>query len=339
MQYIPFLYSILRTFPIQPMLKRLLLFLVYVSAFSYGFAQQAPQYSLYMLNPLQFNPAYAGTGSAINLTGVYRKQWVNLEGSPAQQTINAHLPLYFISSGIGLSFDNDQLGARRYSTVKMHYNYQLPVGPSGVFSAGVNFGLGQFVWDGDRLRTPGGQYNGGIDHQDGLLPTNQVTASTSDIGAGVYFTDGRLRAGLSAANLLASKIQLEEVSLSNERQYFLYAGYDFALNRALEIIPSVLLKSDFNEYQVEVSAILRYNGNIFGGITYRGFDNTHLDGLVFLAGFNLGQQTTIGYAYDLTLSPLNSVSNGSHEIVLNYRLKENFGKGKLPKVIYNPRFL
>jgi type IX secretion system PorP/SprF family membrane protein len=321
------------------MSKRLFLFLFLVCTVSYGIAQQAPQYSLYMLNPLQFNPAYAGTEDAVSLTGVYRKQWVNLDGSPAQQSITAHMPLYFLSSGLGLSFDNDQLGARRYSTFKVHYNYQLPVGPSGVFSAGINFGLGQFVWDGDRLRTPGGQYDGGIDHQDNLLPANQVSASTSDLGAGVYYTDGRLKAGISAANLLGSSIQLDDVSLSNERQYFLYGSYDINVGRTLELVPTILLKSDFNEYQVELSAILRYNGNVFGGVSYRGFDNTHLDGIVFLAGFNLGQQTTIGYAYDLTLSPLNSVSNGSHEIVLNYRLKENFGKGKLPKVIYNPRFL
>ncbi|MCB0661255.1 MAG: type IX secretion system membrane protein PorP/SprF [Saprospiraceae bacterium] len=321
------------------MSKRLLLFLFVFSGINIVSAQQAPQYSLYMMNPLQFNPAYAGMESAVSFTGVYRKQWVNLDGSPAQQSVTAHMPLYFISSGLGLSFDNDELGARRYSNFKLHYNYQLPVGPSGILSGGLNISLGQFTWNGDKLRTPDGIYTGGVDHMDDLLPSNQVSASTTDIGAGLYYQDERIKVGISANNLLSSQIVLDDVSLTNNRQYFFYAAYDIQLSRSLEITPTTLVKSDFNEYQVELSAILRYNGNVFGGISYRGFDNTHLDGIIFLAGFKLGQQTTLGYAYDLTLSPLRSVSNGSHEIVLNYRLKENFGKGKLPKVIYNPRFL
>jgi hypothetical protein len=32
------------------------------------------------------------------------------------------------------------------------------------------------------------------------------------------------------------------------------------------------------------------------------------------------------------------VQTGSHEILLQYNLGQSFGKGKLPPIIYNPRF-
>ncbi|MEZ4948734.1 MAG: PorP/SprF family type IX secretion system membrane protein [Saprospiraceae bacterium] len=321
------------------MSKRLIPLIVLITGVVLCRGQQAPQYSMYMFNQLQFNPAYAGMDNSVNFTGVFRKQWVDLDGSPSQQSINAHLPLYFISSGFGLSFDNDQLGARTYSNLKIHYNYQIPVGRSGIFSLGFNGSVGQFGWDGSKLRSPDGNYNNGINHQDNLLPTGSVNASIFDVGLGAFYKNENIQAGVSANNILNSNIVLDDVSLYNERQYFGYLQYNWAFSNSFELLPSILLKSDLNEWQAEVSAVLRYNGNIFGGVGYRGFDNSHLDGLVFIAGFNIGAQTILGYSYDLTLSPLSSANNGSHEIILNYRLKENFGKGKLPKVIYNPRFL
>ena len=58
-----------------------------------------------------------------------------------------------------------------------------------------------------------------------------------------------------------------------------------------------------------------------------------------MGGFKLSEKITLAYAYDLTLSELSQVSNGSHEIMINYNLGKALGKGKPPRIIYNPRNL
>jgi hypothetical protein len=74
------------------------------------------------------------------------------------------------------------------------------------------------------------------------------------------------------------------------------------------------------------------------GSAFRGNAPKNIDAVAVLFGFVLFKQLKIGYSYDYTLSGLNSVSNGSHEIFANYRilLKD---LGKLGVKTYNPRFL
>jgi hypothetical protein len=90
---------------------------------------------------------------------------------------------------------------------------------------------------------------------------------------------------------------------------------------------------------MEFSVLTKYNENIFAGASFRGYRTESLDAVAFLAGFRLSEKLTLHYAYDLTISNLNAVSNGSHELLLNYNLGKPIGKGRPPKIIYNPRSL
>jgi hypothetical protein len=40
-----------------------------------------------------------------------------------------------------------------------------------------------------------------------------------------------------------------------------------------------------------------------------------------MAGVIIKDFIEVGYSYDITTSNLNTVSNGAHEVLLNYRLK------------------
>ena len=69
-----------------------LLFSLFLSTLAFG--QQPSQYSLYMLNKMNFNPGYAGLDHSLSFTGVFRKQWVDLPESPTTQNMTVHMPLY-----------------------------------------------------------------------------------------------------------------------------------------------------------------------------------------------------------------------------------------------------
>lgn len=77
--------------------KLVLAFIVMISCGA--MAQQEPQYTQYMYNPSQINPAYSGSLGYATTFGLYRAQWIGLEGAPKR------LILVFISQLKTLKWD------------------------------------------------------------------------------------------------------------------------------------------------------------------------------------------------------------------------------------------
>ena len=304
-------------------------------------AQQTPQYSLYMLNQFGQNPAYAGLDNTLSATGVYRTQWVGLAGAPVTQIVNAHMPLNVISSGIGIQVENDLIGASQRTAASFAYSYQLELNRSSRLSIGLSGGLVQQSLDGAKLRTPDGTYEPDqniIIHNDDFLPIGTVSAMLPSFSAGVFYQAEKLEMGLGVLNFQESTANFTDLSLKLRRSYYLSASYTIELSRTLILKPSVQVKSDIVQTQIEASSLIRYKDNFFLGASYRGFTTESQDALVALGGFKLNDKWTIGYAYDITLSALKTASNGSHEILLNYNFGKPIGEGVPPKIIYNPRF-
>ena len=321
-------------------LSLLLLFALLSSALS---AQQTPQYSLYMLNPFEFNPAYAGLDDALSVTGALRRQWVGLEGAPSSQHANAHLPVYLTGGGFGISVANEETGPEQTTLLTAAYSFHLPLGKSALLSLGVGGGLYQKRLDGSILRTPGGVYNPDtspdINHADPILSEGIQDGSSPVFNAGAFLKTDQLSIGISTIQSLEPDLAVGITSLQLVRTYTAMARYRLDLTRRISAEPSVMLRSDAQQTQIEFSGLFRFDENIFGGASFRGYTTTNRDALVLFGGFRLNEQTTLAYAYDLTVSSLQQVSSGSHEILINYRFGQPIGKGRPPKIIYNPRSL
>lgn len=307
-------------------------------------AQQFPQYSLYMLNPYAYNPACAGTENTLIATGVYRQQWSSLEGAPATVHFNAHLPLFMVSSGVGMKAENQVIGAHRTTSVLLSWNYQIALGRTTMISVGLSGGYMQYSLDGTKLRAPDGVYEpSGFNHNDQYLPEGKVAAGTPLFEAGIYLQANKLRIGASSQPAFAPALSLSDGSdafkIEPVQHYFFTAAYSFDVGDRLVVSPAAVAKTDFIETQAEISTVLQWNENIFAGASFRGFGSSDRDAVVVLAGFRLNEKTTLGYSFDIPLSPLSAVNRGSHELMLRYNLNKPVGAGKLPPIIYNPRFL
>lgn len=317
-----------------------LLFALLLTGFALQ-AQQTPQYSLYMLNQFAQNPAYAGLDNTLVANGVYRTQWVGLNGAPVTQIVNAHLPFNVINSGFGVQFENDQAGASQRTSVSLAYSYHLQFNRESRLSIGVSGGMMQQTLDGERLRTPEGEYDAEINfinHNDDLLPTGSLSETVPTFAAGIFFQGKKLNAGVGVLNLQESDVNFDNLTVKLQRSFYLSAAYDLDVSRNLVLTPSLQVKSDLVQTQAEVSSIIRMKDNLFLGASYRGFTPESQDAIVALGGFRLNQNWTVAYAYDITLSALNTVSNGSHEVMLNYNFGKPIGQGVPPPIIYNPRF-
>jgi type IX secretion system PorP/SprF family membrane protein len=310
---------------------------------SFIYAQQPVQYSMYMLNPYQYNAAYNGLDESLSATAVFRKQWVGFPGSPLGFNFNAHLPVEYINSGFGLAFEHETVGAFTNNFARASYSYIVDMGKNGKISIGAAFRFMQKSLDGAVLRSPDGQYGGGsFNHMDDLIPFSKVSSQTYSADAGVYYKNTAFEIGVSAINLTAPSLILNAGTLQEIkylRNFLLNASYKWKINNDFTLQPSILIKSDLIKFQGEAGLLLRYRNSFFAGASFRGYGSNSNDAVIFLAGFQFNKNMFLAYSYDLSISSLSGFNSGSHEVVLNYNLNKPIGKAIPPKIIYNPRFL
>lgn len=303
-------------------------------------AQQDPQFSQHFLNQAAFNPAYSGLDNALSATAQFRSQWVGIDGHPVVQNISVHSPVPVFHGGLGINLLNEQAGVLRNTSITLNYSYIMKT-KGGNFSLGVSGGAAQVNVDGSKLRAPDGVYQNGINHNDFVLPVVPVSGFSADFAAGIFYSGKNLSAGLSSNHVIPGTVKLNTdgsvLEFNYERQYYLQLGYLAKFGKSLSMRPSAMVKSDGSRMQGEADLIFIYKDFLWLGGGYRGFNDQTMDAIVGLLGISISENFRLGYSYDYTVSALNTVSSGSHEVVLNYRV--NLMKPVKPgKVVYTPRF-
>lgn len=305
--------------------------------------QNSPQYSNFMFNRSVINPAAIGSENVLDATLLYRNQWVGIKGNPTHQTISVHSPLNFFNSSAGIQVVNEMQGAERATHILLAYAYKVPFKFGGL-SFGISGGIIQKALDGTQLRAPQGiftdqAYEG---HNDPFIPEKLTSDITPEINLGVYFNNRKMFAGIAVNNVVESNAILQTASFETQiefsRYYSLIGGYILKVNEKLNLLPNVLIKTDFIQYQTDFNLLVQYNDNIYGGLSFRGVSKSTNDAVIAMLGFRIFKQLRIGYSYDFSVSSLNNANSGSHEIFLGYKL--NLRDLASPgKIIYNPRFL
>src|SRR6478609_10456187 len=95
-----------------------------------GFAQQDAQYTQYMYNTININPAYAGSRGALSLFALHRTQWVGLDGAPITNAVSVNTPFNNTNLGAGLSIVNDEIGPSTSNSISADISYTIPVSES-----------------------------------------------------------------------------------------------------------------------------------------------------------------------------------------------------------------
>ncbi len=305
-------------------------------------AQQTPQYTLFAFNQHAYNPGYAGVGYSLEATAVFRKQWLGLEGSPMTQNLNLHLPLNFLSSGVGVNIENEFIGAIRQTKASLSYAYHLGL-KNTKLSFGIAGGLNQIELDGTKLLAPDGEYNEiNVNHNDLFLPETRASGITYNIDAGIYLQVKNFDFGISALHLTKSTVDYSFSELKDftfARHFLGFASYKIDFNNSVTLAPSILFKTDLIENQIDFFSSIELKDQFLLGVGYRRFNVNSQDAFNLAGGLKISRNWQILYSYDISLSSLKQVNKGSHEVLLKYDLNKEIGKGRLPKIIHNPRLL
>lgn len=284
-------------------------------------AQQESQYTQYMYNTMTFNPGYTGSRGVLSAMGLYRTQWVGLDGAPKTMNFSIQSPLND-SNALGLNVVSDQIGPTKNTNFMVNYAYTIQGSGDLKVSFGISGGFANFEVDYTKLK---------MENPD-IYMTGVQTMFSPNVGAGIYVHSYNWYAGISAPSLLKTDHYKDgDVAsiYSTKSHFYGIAGYVFDLNPYLKFKPAVLTKFVSGApLAVDVSANFLINDKFTIGGAYRW--DAAVSGL---AGFQVTNGLQIGYAYDFETTKLGKYNSGSHEFFLRFDLV----KGAKTRLV-TPRF-
>ncbi|GLB52378.1 membrane protein [Neptunitalea chrysea] len=310
------------------MKNTILLVLVCVLFAISGRAQQDPQYTQYMYNMSVINPAYATDDpEMLNIGGIYRAQWMSIDGAPRTASFFVHTPLSK-KVEMGLSVVNDEIGNIVNETnAYVDFAYVLSISSKSRLSFGLKAGATFYDTDFSDFTL--------IDDLPDPSFAENISRVLPNVGAGVYYFSDNYYVGLSVPNFLKSKHIENQDGVSyqavEDYHFFLTGGYVFDLNENVKFKPAFMTKAVFDvPMSFDLTANFLFNNRVEMGAAYRWDDA--VSGLI---NFRITPSLKMGYAYDYTISNLGNYNSGSHEFMILFDINK-LGKNKGFDV--SPRF-
>ncbi len=312
-------------------------------------AQQKPHYTQYILNQYIINPAITGIENYTDIKASHRHQWVGLQDAPITTYFTIHGPIgkkdYRTSAtsfrvpgenprgknywqdytaaephhGVGLQVINDRTGPlsrfAAYATYAYHIGISARTSLAAGFGAGfTNISLNTSKLDFIYVPVDPAVGNSGI-----------INTIRPDFNAGLYLYSGDYFVGLSAQQIIPQKVAFSDYAVKTTDgkfvpHLFATAGYRLSVSEDFNLIPSVMVKYiDPLPVQVDFNAKLQYQDLAWIGASYR-----NGEGFAGMVGVNISNALNIGYSYDYTTSRLNTVSKGTHEILIGFLLNNKY---------------
>jgi type IX secretion system PorP/SprF family membrane protein len=330
----------------------LFILLIFCSITVVCFAQQRPHYTQYVLNNYIINPAVAGIENYTDVKISHRHQWVGLQGAPVTTYLTIHGPLkksdyeretatsfhaqgenprgtaYWQDytrpephGGIGFTMINDRTGPLNRFAAYGTYAYHLGISNTTSLAAGVSAGIQNMTLNAGKL-----DFGSQFPVDPAVAGSGYLNKLSPDINAGLWLYSRDYFVGLAVQQIVPSKLKFtgDSVTLTGGRlvpHTFLTTGYRFLLSDDISFLPSALIKYISPlPLGVDINAKFQYQDFLWAGASYR-----YKDGFAAMIGINVNNTFNVGYSYDITTSGLNTVSRGSHEIVVGFLLGNKYG--------------
>src|SRR5450432_2903071 len=324
----------------------------------FSHAQQQPYYTQYIMNNFILNPALAGIENYWDFKVSYRNQWVGLNGAPTTLYLTINTPLgktaydyetpttvpdlqsknlsakQFLMeytappahSGIGFTILNDKTGPLSRIAAYGSYAYHIPVGLKTSLSFGLSLGVQEVIVD--ETAVDFGQANP-VDPA--VAGSGYLNKLEPDVNAGLWLSNKSFFVGLSAQQIIAVPINSSNGTSSGGVELltgkliphtFLTAGYKILISDDVSLLPSVMVRYvQPLPVGFDVNAKIQYQDLLWVGFSYR-----YQGGFAGMFGVNISSTVNLGYSYDYTTTQLNTVSSGTHEIVLGFLWRKNKNK-------------
>ncbi|MDR2286905.1 MAG: type IX secretion system membrane protein PorP/SprF [Prevotellaceae bacterium] len=285
------------------------------------------QLSQQFLSRVNYNPAATGGSNYMHIFLIGRQQFINFNGAPSTQVLNAHNYFAQINSGGGLTIINDRIGPESSINAKLAYSYYIHFEDS-YLSFGLGGGILYKHLDMSKLHPE--SPNDPLLGPEYIGRTNKVNP---DFDFGIEFNTEKFQIGLSATHLNVSPIKINNYE-SGRHMYF-YSKYTFSPDFDWKLAPAfVVHMSSWPILQLDLNTMATYRDRFWFGASLRSTDRFKMESLVGIIGLYVTDFLGLGYSYDLNLGPIGKYTSGSHEISLRFRI----GRGESYGGVKTPRF-
>jgi type IX secretion system PorP/SprF family membrane protein len=280
-------------------MKPVKLGILFLFLWSVSWSQHQANYTQYMFNVALFNPAYAGSHQALNLTVLYRSQWTGIEGAPQTKSFGAHSPLKNKKLNLGIVVQSEKIAVFDHTKVSAQYAYRFNF-LRGQLALGLSAGFDSYASNWNRVIT--------TESNDPNFTLGATRSIGLNAGTGFYYAAKRFFLGLGAPSLL------NENKANKNSTIILNSGFLCDLGANVKMKPVMLIMYLPNSpVSANVSSTFYYKEVGGFGIGY-----TLNSSVMALVDLRINDQFRLGYAYDYATTSIRNYSSGSHEIMLRY---------------------
>jgi len=280
--------------------------------------QSKSQFTQYMYNTITLNPAYAGSKEDLNVFGMYRAQWLGVEGAPKTGVFSIE-GLVGRRTGVGVNFTSDRVGISDQSSITLDYSYIVPLSPAYKLAFGLSGTANLLNIDYEKLHS-----------KDVDLSQQNINGEFSpNAGAGIFLYSNNFYFGVSVPNILEKTLYENAIKskVSEHLNSNIISGYVFDMNNNMRLKLATLVNvGKDSPLSFDLTANIMFFDRLVLGGAWRSSGT-----ISALAGFQLGESFFMGYAYDLEKTKLSNNGASTHELFIKYEL----GKSKSAVI---PRF-
>ena len=337
-------------------MKKIFVVIGFLSANISVNAQAKPAYTQYVLNNYILNPALTGIENYTDIKLSLRKQWTGIPGAPVTGYVSVQAPVgksdYRTSAtsfavagvnprgkqywdeytapephhGLGFYAVNDKTGYMNRWSVAGSYAYHRPISIRTTLAGGFSAGISGLSIDASKIT-----YSNGDTYDPAVTGTTGLLRNTHpELSVGLWLYSARYFAGVSVLYIVPGKAtfsKLDKYGTYYTPNYFVTAGYRFAIGDDVSAIPSVMLQYWQPQLTgLHASAKFQYRDVAWIGGSYRYSD--FLAGYSAMAGFNISNTLNVSYSYELaTQSRLRTYTANTHEILIGFTLGNKYSDG------------
>jgi len=303
---------------------------------------QYVQFSQYYASPTFLAPSFTGAIENSRFTANWRDQWTKIPGTFTTYSVGFDKNVSKINSGFGFLVVRDQAGAGNLARTEFGVLYswyglinklsELYIRP------GIELKLTQRSVDIDKLIFPDQLlYSGDPQNH----PTNQPYPEEPnkynfDGTASLLLYNKKFWIGTTIDHLFHPSEYFYDQNYRAATKYSAFAGYRFQLKsggyKSYSSIQDYLFISGYfrmqaNNSQLDIGGYWDHQPLIVG-LWARGvpmlnrYKDPNIDAIIVLVGYKIFS-FTIGYSYDITVSPMLGRTGGSHEISIIYNFYSN----------------
>lgn len=285
--------------------------------FSFGkvdlaIAQQISFSSQYYSNQFIINPAFTGYKENTHAFLSHRSQWVNVKGAPQTNYFTIDAPVEERNVGLGLKLSSYSTDILSQVGAFAAYSYKLKVDEDNHVYFGLTMGMLDNKID----------YAGAVmrDKDDPFFVMQQQNKTVFSADLGLGYTWKKLELGLAIPQMLGNTMKygtdngyIRHFNLNRHYQGTIKYVFDVVKEKEITAFPLIMIRTVKGApFQFDINAVVDWKKMGWFGITYHSSYAVAVSAGVRYKNFSLG------YAYDLGMSPIKAYTGSSTEFLLGY---------------------